>query len=192
MAMILELIPETDGDRVRLRTPEVGTFTCSLSAGALVAPKALAGVIHSLGRRFQLVVPPGVTGRIATARPERVHEAVGWGTVLYELEPLEAGAAATANDKPKTSAATAALVLRAPYSGRFWHRPAPGDPAFVEPGRVVTEGQTIGLLEVMKTFTQLAYRAERGLPPRARIVRIAVPDGGEVKDGGVLLELEPG
>jgi len=67
----------------------------------------------------------------------------------------------------------------------------PPTPAFVEPGSVVTEGQTIGLLEVMKTFTQLVYRAENGLPPRARVARVVVPDGGEVKDGGVLLELEP-
>jgi len=44
----------------------------------------------------------------------------------------------------------------------------------------------------MKTFTQLVYRAENGLPPRARVTRVVVPDGGEVKDGGVLLELEPG
>src|SRR5262245_6323439 len=120
MAQILELLSETDGERVLLRAPEVGYFTCSLSAGALVAPKALAGVIHSLGRRFQLVVPPGVSGRIASARPERVHEPVGWGTVLYELAPLEAGAASAA-ESHKTPAATAALVLRAPYSGRFWH-----------------------------------------------------------------------
>jgi len=110
--------------------------------------------------------------------------------VLYELEPL--AAEATTAQERSTSAASAALVLRAPYSGRFWHRPAPGDPAFIEPGRILTEGQTIGLLEVMKTFTQLAYRAEGNLPPRARILRIAIPDGGEVKDGGVLLELEPG
>jgi len=189
MAQILELLPETDGERVLLRAPEVGTFTCALPEGALVGPKALAGVIHSLGRRFQLVIPPGVTGRIASARPEKVHHPVGWGTVLYEVAPLEAGAASAAENK--TTSATAALVVRAPYSGRFWHRPAPGDPAFVEPGSVVTEGQTIGLLEVMKTFTQLVYRAEHGLPPRARVVHLAIPDGGEVKDGGVLLELEP-
>jgi len=190
MAQILELLPETDGERVLLRAPEVGTFTCALPEGALVGPKALAGVIHSLGRRFQLVIPAGISGRIASARPERVHAPVGWGTVLYELAPLDvAGAAATTQ---KTSSASAALVLRAPYSGRFWHRPAPGDPAFVSAGTVVSEGQTVGLLEVMKTFTQLVYRAENGLPPRARVTRVVVPDGGEVKDGGVLLELEPG
>ena len=189
MAQILELLSETDGERVLLRAPEVGYFTCALSEGALVAPKALAGVIHSLGRRFQLVVPPGVTGRIASARPELVHQPVGWGSVLHEVKPLES--AAVAAPKNTTTAATAALVVRAPYSGRFWHRPAPGDPAFVEPGALITEGQTIGLLEVMKTFTQLVYRAEHGLPPRARVTRLAIPDGGEVKDGGVLLELEP-
>lgn len=190
MSETLELLLDKDDGKLRLRSPEVGWFTCALAEGALVGPRARAGVVHTLGRRIELVVPAGVSGRVASARPEQVHAPIGYGSVLYELEPL-AAEAATAQER-STSAPSAALVLRAPYSGRFWHRPAPGDPAFIEPGRVLTEGQTIGLLEVMKTFTQLAYRAESGLPPRARILRIAIPDGGEVKDGGVLLDLEPG
>jgi hypothetical protein len=42
----------------------------------------------------------------------------------------------------------------------------------------------------MKTFTHLVYRADGELPERARLVRFAVPDGGEVVDGAALLELE--
>jgi acetyl-CoA carboxylase biotin carboxyl carrier protein len=121
------------------------------------------------------------------APPERVLAPVDHGALLYELAPL----ADTIAEAPRAAAtATGALSFRAPCSGRFWHRPAPGADAFVGAGDVLTDGTTLGLIEVMKTFTHLVYRADGELPERARLVRFAVPDGGEVVDGAALLELE--
>jgi acetyl-CoA carboxylase biotin carboxyl carrier protein len=184
----LELLARRDGDRVVLTSPEVGLFTCALAKGQLLAAGASAGSIRSLGRSFELVVPAGVAGRIVTNEPERVHEPVGYGTTLYELAPLDATAGA---DEPAAAEAHAgAPAFRAPYSGRFWHRPTPQDPAFVEVGTVIEPGQTIGLIEVMKTFTQLTYTPGADLPQRARVTRFAVADGSEVTEGDALLEVE--
>jgi len=186
---VLELLIGREGERVVLRSPEVGTFTCALPAGALLAPRAAAGVLHSLGRRFDLIVPSGVAGRVVNARPERVLAPVGYGTVLYELEPLSADAGAPAA-ADVSGAASGALLFRAPHSGRFWQRPAPNEPAFARPGDVLENGRTIGLIEVMKTFTHVVYRPGGELPGRARLVRFLVAEGGEVEEGGALLELE--
>jgi len=190
MTKVLELLLGREGERVLLRSPEVGYFTRALPAGALLAPHAAAGVLHSLGRRFDLVAPPGVAGRVVNARPELVLAPVGYGTVLYELAPLESGVPAA--DAPSSvPEATDALVFRAPHSGRFWQRPAPNDPPFVRPGDLVEDGRTLGLIEVMKAFTHVVYRPTGALPPRARVARILVADGGDVEEGGALLELEP-
>jgi acetyl-CoA carboxylase biotin carboxyl carrier protein len=185
----LELLPGREGEHVLLRSPEVGTFTCALPAGTLLAPLTRAGVLHSLGRRFDLVVPAGVAGRVVNAPPERVLEPVGYGTVLYELAPLEGAAPATAPISSGTE--DRSLVFPAPHSGRFWQRPAPNEPPFVRAGEHVEDGQTIGLIEVMKTFTHVVYRPGGALPPRARVAQILVDDGGEVEEGGALLALEP-
>ena len=190
MGETLELLVARAGERLVLKCPEVGLFTCALPAGALLAPRAPAGVLHSLGRRFDLVVPPGAAGRIVNAAPARVLAPVGYGTELYELAPLDSAVLEATRDAQPAGTAAGALVFRAPYSGRFWQRPAPGDPPFVHPGDPLADGQTIGLIEVMKTFTHLAYRAGGELPARAKLVRFLVDDGGEVKDGGALLELE--
>lgn len=190
MAALLELLLEKHGDALHLSSPEVGWFTQALPPGALLAAGMKAGVLQSLGRRFELVVPAGVVGRIQNARPEAVFHPLGYGARIYELAPLET--ARESLTTPLVDAPGAALVFRAPYAGRFWQRPAPNEPPFVREGDALVEGQTIGLLEVMKTFTHLIYRASTGLPARARLVRFLVAEGGEVKDGGGLFELEAG
>jgi acetyl-CoA carboxylase biotin carboxyl carrier protein len=189
MGRALELLVEREGTTVRLLSPEVGVFTLAVPRGRVLAQGAPAGVIRSLGLAFDLVVPKGVLGRVVSRRPERVNEPVGYGTPLYELETLATGAD---DEAPAHSARRdGVLAFRAPYAGRYWHRAAPGEPAFVRAGAVVTETSTVGLIEVMKTFTRLGYAPGDDLPERARILRVVARDGAEVDAGEPLFELEP-
>ena len=180
---------EKDG-QVVLESPEVGHFTQALAQGALVSPGAVAGTLTKLGRSYALVVPAGVFGRVANAAPERLQQPVSWGDTLYELAKLEGGGEANAQTDGTADKGTA-LAIRAPYSGRFWHRPAPQEPAFAKEGDVVEAGVTVGLIEVMKTFTHLAYKAESGLPARAKITRVVAHDGEEIEEGSALFEVAP-
>lgn len=43
-------------------------------------------------------------------------------------------------------------TIRSPMPGVFYRRPDPDDPPFVEPGDEIEEGETVGLVEVMKNF----------------------------------------
>ena len=61
--------------------------------------------------------------------------------------------------------------------GTFWRRASPRDPVLVGEGADVLEGTTIGLVEVMKTFTPL--KAGRA----GRVVRFLVGDGAAVQAG---------
>ncbi|MET8431137.1 acetyl-CoA carboxylase [Nocardia sp. NPDC004860] len=42
-----------------------------------------------------------------------------------------------------------------PLPGVFYRSPAPGQPPFVEVGDAVAVGQTVGLVEIMKQFSEL-------------------------------------
>jgi biotin carboxyl carrier protein len=42
-----------------------------------------------------------------------------------------------------------------PLPGIFYRKPAPDQPPYAEPGQRVESGQTIGLVELMKTFHEL-------------------------------------
>jgi acetyl-CoA carboxylase biotin carboxyl carrier protein len=192
MTRRLDLIarPVAEG-RLELRSPGVGLFTCSLPTGQVVTPGAVAGTLVALGSAIELLVPAGAQGRIVSPRPERVREPVGWGDVVYELAPLDGALDSLDGAAAQTGASGDGLFVRAAHSGRFWQRPAPGEPPLVAVGALVERGQAIGLIEVMKTFSHVRYEPSGDLPERARVLRLVVADGAEVSEGSPLLEVEP-
>lgn len=185
-----ELLLEKKGDRILLKCPGVGLFTLCSPPGWLLSPGEPAGVVKSLEVPYQLVVPEGAVGRVVSQRPPLVHQPVGFGDVLYELEPITAEDAAALEQAADVSGASGNVVT-APHAGRFWHRPSPDEPSFCEVGTLLEEGRTVGLIEVMKTFTHLPYRAAGNLPTKAKITRVLVGDGDEVEEGQALVEVEP-
>jgi acetyl-CoA carboxylase biotin carboxyl carrier protein len=185
----IDLILRKQADVTELRAPEVGLFTCALASGALLGPGQLAGVILTAGRSIELRVPAGVHGRIANAPRPRTQAPVGYGDVLYELQPVDGAVADELADQ--AAADESGLILKATQSGRFYHRPAPDEPAYASPGDELVDGQAIGLLEIMKTFSQVAYGSAAGLPGRAILVRFLAEDGGEIREGDGLIEVEP-
>jgi acetyl-CoA carboxylase biotin carboxyl carrier protein len=186
--MSLELRAETGADGVRLLAPEAGLFTRALTRGTALSPGARAGVLQRLGRSDELLVPAGVVGIVTNERPELVLAPVGHSQVLYEVSPLGDGDTGRLAEGVEQNGA--GLVLRATSSGRFYHRPAPDEPVFVEPGALLEEGTVVGLIEVMKTFAHVVYRPGSGLPARARLLRFLAGDGDDVAGGAALLELE--
>lgn len=76
-------------------------------------------------------------------------------------------------------------VLNAPMLGIFYRAPSPGAAPFVEEGDVIEMGDVVGLIEVMKLFTQVA--ADRA----GRIVRIHASDKSLVEHGEPLMIIEP-
>lgn len=185
---VLELRWQRTADGFELVAPETGLFTCALPRGAAVTAGQDAGVLTVLGRAHDLVVPTGVTGRIAEERPERVREPVEVGQVLYRVVPFAGDENASLLED---DVAAGGPVVTAPQSGRFYHRPSPGEPAFVEVGGELTPGAPVGLIEVMKTFARVPYATTGGLPERARVVRWLAGDGDEIQRGQPLLEVEP-
>ncbi|MDA1266908.1 MAG: hypothetical protein O2816_17645 [Planctomycetota bacterium] len=185
--MKLELLAERTGDGVTLASPEVGYYTCAPSKGCALIPGQRAGVLRSLGREIDLVVPAGIWGIVTLDPPERVLAPVGYGDRLLVLSPLAEGAAILVEED---AASEQGLVLRATSAGRFYHRPAPDEPAFLEPGDALDEGTVVGLIEVMKTFNHVTYAAAGGLPARARLVAWVARDGADVTAGEALVQLE--
>ncbi len=185
----LEPLVERDGDRVRLLSPRPGLYTCAVPRGRVVGPGESVGALVVLGRARALVVPAGVVGRVESERPDLVRAPVDHGALLVEVDTAALGAAA-AEAGAAADEAAADLVVRSPQTGRFYHRPGPKDDAFATPGTGLEAGRAVGLIEVMKTFAQVAYAPGGGLPERARFVRYLVDDGAEVAEGDPLAEVE--
>lgn len=75
-------------------------------------------------------------------------------------------------------------TIQAPIPGTFYRRPAPDQPAFKSEGDAVAVGETVGLIEVMKSF--MPVEAEEA----GKIVAFHVDNEGEVTAGEPLYDLE--
>jgi acetyl-CoA carboxylase biotin carboxyl carrier protein len=71
-----------------------------------------------------------------------------------------------------------------PLPGVFYRAPAPDKPPFKSEGDVVAAGDTVGLIEVMKTFTPVL--AEQG----GRLIRFLVENDAAIMAGQPLYELD--
>jgi len=181
----------SDDGRITLTSPDVGHFAAAAARGATLAPGMSAGVLHQLGKSFDLVVPAGAGGAVVSDPPSSAMAPVGYGQALYTLDPEGIAAAANTDEGPGQGASGDGLFVCAGQSGRVWHAPAPGEPVFCSAGNVVEEGQALCLIEVMKTFSTVLYKAQGGLPKRGMIARWLVEDGGDVESGMPLIEIEP-
>jgi biotin carboxyl carrier protein len=64
-----------------------------------------------------------------------------------------------------------------PLPGVFYRKPSPDADEFARPGDQVDAGQTIGLIEVMKSFSELKA------PSAGTLTEFLVEDGDEVSVG---------
>ena len=97
--------------------------------------------------------------------------------------------AGPATPAPPAQAAPADLsahpgAVKSPMVGVAYLSAEPGSPPFVVPGQAVTEGQTLLLIEAMKTFNQIKA------PRSGTILRILVHAGAPVEYGEVLIVLD--
>ena len=177
-----------EGESSELLAPSVGIFIPSVAKGALVSAGQSVGAIDVLGVHEDLVVPDGVAGRV-TARigGNRTRVPVQHGDALLVVSTASFGDVTTTGASEPV-AEEGVLAFVAPMSGRFYSRPSPSEAAFVSAGDTVRRGQTIGLLEVMKTFNRLVYEGD-ALPDAATIERIVPADGDDVVQGDVVLSL---
>ncbi len=74
-------------------------------------------------------------------------------------------------------------TIKSPMPGTFYRRPDPESDPFVNEGDAVSAGDTVGLVEVMKSFHEI--KAEEG----GTVSKILVEDEDAVAAGQDLVEL---
>lgn len=75
-------------------------------------------------------------------------------------------------------------AVKSPMVGTAYHSPAPGAKAFIAVGDQVKAGQTVLIVEAMKTMNQIAA------PKAGKVIAILVEDGAPVEYGESLLVVE--
>lgn len=95
-----------------------------------------------------------------------------------------AATAPAASAAPAAPARNPANTVTSPMVGTVYLSPAPGARAFVEVGATVKEGQTILIVEAMKTMNQIPA------PKSGKVTEIIVNDAQPVEYGEALVVIE--
>lgn len=140
------------------------------------AIRRLAGLLEETGLA-EIEIAEGES-RIRVARAQAA-------TVLAAAaQPAPARAAAEpARPEPVADASHPGAVT-SPMVGVAYLAPEPGAPPFVKVGDTVAQGQTLLLIEAMKTFNQIKA------PKPGTVTRILVESGAPVEYGEVLMLIE--
>jgi acetyl-CoA carboxylase biotin carboxyl carrier protein len=75
-------------------------------------------------------------------------------------------------------------TVKSPMVGTIYMASAPGNPNFIEIGSEVKQGQTLLIIEAMKTMNQIPS------PVSGKVIRIHVDNGDPVEYGAALVTIE--
>jgi acetyl-CoA carboxylase biotin carboxyl carrier protein len=140
------------------------------------AIRRLAGLLEETGLA-EIEIAEGES-RIRVARAQAAT------VITAPAAPAAARPAAGAEPpRPEPDAAHPGAVT-SPMVGVAYLAPEPGAPPFVKVGDSVAQGQTLLLIEAMKTFNQIKA------PKAGTVVRILVESGAPVEYGEVLMLIE--
>jgi acetyl-CoA carboxylase biotin carboxyl carrier protein len=185
--------PAPDGGLL-IRSPGVGVYGHTPRVGEILTVGSRVGRLTTLGKTIDLKLPRGSTGRVAERRLANRRDPVEYGQELLRLVPVEAG---EATDEGTGSGAGAVeglpegtFAVTSFTHGMFYSRPGPDSPSYVKEGQIVEQGNTLGLVEVMKCFSAIAYGGD-DRPPRAEVVEIRAEDGAEVQVDQILFVMRP-
>jgi acetyl-CoA carboxylase biotin carboxyl carrier protein len=157
---ILELLERSNVEYLEVAVGETKLVASKTGAGLAPAPGASSGAAHD-----------------ASAAPRPVDRPVPG--------PEAAAPALAAGGGPRPSLAEGDVAVPAPVVGTFYRAPEPGAPPYVEAGSTVAEGDTVGIVEVMKMFTSVTA------PTAGTVVDIFTSNGEIVEYGQPLMSIRP-
>ena len=106
-------------------------------------------------------------------------------TVQHQAPPAHhAPAPVAAPILTKAHDADHAGTVKSPMVGTIYMASAPGNPNFIEIGSEVKQGQTLVIIEAMKTMNQIPS------PVAGKVIRIHVDNGDPVEYGAALVTIE--
>ena len=171
-----------------IRSPAVGVWHYALNNNALVGPGISIGTLEILGARYRLVMPDCVgLVRISTSVMQPLD--VGYNDPLFLVDVNQTLSAADSDTENVNEPASTGLVFCAAQAGRYYDRPAPDQPPFVQPGDTIKTGDPVCLLEIMKTFTRVIYGGP-DLPPSVCVAEIIPVNGADIAAGDAILRFE--
>ena len=105
-------------------------------------------------------------------------------SISNQAVPIEQNASSGIRDFSKKSNAILGTEIKSPIIGTAYHAPEPGAKKFVEIGKKIKKGDTIMIVEAMKTMNHVPSTSD------GVVKEICVEDGQPVEFGQTIIILE--
>jgi acetyl-CoA carboxylase biotin carboxyl carrier protein len=163
------------------KKPAAPTGAAPSSNPELDLIRSLAAILNETGLTEIALTKQGVKVRVSKSiAVQAMVSAAPHGTAPHAMStPV----AITVEAKPMPDAEHAGTV-RSPMVGTVYLAPSPASPNFIEIGQEVKQGQTLLIIEAMKTMNQIPS------PTSGKVIRILVGSGDPVEYGSPLVVIE--
>lgn len=156
-------------------SPTVGLVKLRVFEGQLISKGQIIFELWRLNHCFIAEWPEPRPGRVMAILQGHSFY-VGFHDLVLELNHEELS---LSDNSTKQKISTEGLPILSPMDGMFYLSPSPSDPPFVTVGDKIMPGQTIGLIEVMKSFYPVKYQ---GITPTT-LIHIYLPTASAVVSG---------
>lgn len=177
MSIVQVLCPiEKRGGKTALLSPTVGLAKILVQNGQPLGGGQIVFELWRLDTCFLAQLPQGLFG-LALHLQQDEQFFVAFHDVVIEVEH-----SAWSTDEPSLTpeeSQQGGVPILSPMDGMFYLSPSPTDAPFVKVGDSLVPGQTIGLIEVMKSFYPLKYQG--ALP--TIVLAIHLSNASPVKTG---------
>jgi acetyl-CoA carboxylase biotin carboxyl carrier protein len=144
--------------------------------------RTLAGILNETGLTQIELEKGGV--RVKVGRKVLVSHVSHAPPPSTVHQPVQSSAPVDAAAEAAPPSASLHDAVKSPMVGTVYRAPSPGAPNFIEAGSEVRAGQTLLIIEAMKTMNQIAS------PRAGRVTQILVENGQPVEYGEALVVIE--
>jgi biotin carboxyl carrier protein len=170
---------------IEIKSPAIGRIIFFLEPGCLVVGGQLIGNLYRLEQIFLLSLDKGCSGKIIWAKNHNVLVPVAYGEVILKIDrqPIKHLENNKCGEQEESN--LPADYIHAPMDGMFYLSPSPTSPPFVKIEDEIKPGQTLGLIEVMKSFYPFKYQGKT----IAKIIEITIKNAMPIKSGTRLFKV---
>lgn len=158
-----------------IMSPSIGRAELCIDVGQVLLSGQVIGEIRRLNQRFKLSLPESCTGKVVSVKDHNRIIPLAYGEMFLSLEQLTDVKSQHVSETTSVINVQHSVGIDAPMDGMFYLSASPHDPPFVKTGDVVSPGQTVGLIEVMKSFYPLKYQGVKPATILSIDVKNAVP-----------------
>lgn len=163
-----------ENDIITILSPSIGRIELLVGVHDFIQAGQCIGHLFRLAKRFRLVMGNDQSGFITSIAHHDGIMSSGYGQPIMTIDPHVHSQ--KTNQKPSDLIKPeSGIYITSPMDGLFYLSSAPENPPFINIGDHIIPGQTIGLIEVMKSFYPVKYQGDKPAIVTDIVITTATP-----------------